>query len=62
MRLPPQSCRNGKRVDTLGLPPQAFIAAPMQFAMMESAQRNGEPVTDLAPHGFEFGKLDVVSI
>src|SRR5262249_122847 len=35
-------------IDTGGLPPDCFIAAAMDFAMMSSTQRNRKLVADLA--------------
>ena len=58
----PKGCRNGKRINSLVLPPEPFVAAPVQLAMMEPAQRNSEPVTDLAPESSELCKLDMVSV
>ena len=51
-----------ERIDPLVLPPGALVAAPVQLAMMQPADRNGEPVADLASHRPLLGKLDVVGI
>jgi len=44
------------------LPPGAFVAAPMQLAMVQPANRNGELVADFPPHRSLLGKFDVVGI
>ena len=62
MRPCPEGCCNGKGIDSLLVPPGAFIAAPMQFAMMEPANRNGELVADLPPQRSLLGKLEVMGI
>ena len=44
------------------LPPAAFVAAPVQLAMVQPADRHGEPVADLASHRALLCELDVVRI
>src|SRR5262249_56557875 len=58
----PKGCRNGKGIDPLLLPPGAFVAAPMELAMVQPADRNGEAVGDLASHRPLLRKFDVVGI
>ena len=62
MRPAPKTCRNGKGVDPLALPPDALVATTVQFAMVQSANRNGELVADLASHRPLLRELDVVGI
>ena len=62
MRPRPKGRRNGERIDSLLVPPGVFIAAPMEFAMMEPANRNGELVADLPPHRALLGKFDVMGV
>ena len=42
MRLLPECSSHSQWLDTLLLPPCAFVAAPMEFAMMQPANGNGE--------------------
>ncbi len=58
----PKACCNGQRIDSLLVPPEAFIAAPVKLAMMKPANRNGEPVADLPAHGPLLGKFEVMRI
>jgi hypothetical protein len=55
-------CRNRKRINSLHLPPSAFITAPMKLAVVQPANWNGELVADLPPHRPLLGKLDVMCI
>src|SRR5437868_2084360 len=48
MRLKPQRPRGTSRIEAELLPPRGFIAVTMQLAMMSTAQRDGELVTDPA--------------
>ena len=57
-----KGCCNGEGIDSLLPPPGAFVAAPVEFAMMQPANRNGELVADLPPHRSLLGKLEVVGI
>ena len=43
-------------------PPDAFIAVAMELAMVQTADRNGELVADLAAHGSLFGELEVMGV
>ena len=62
MRPFPKACCNGEGIDTLLTPPGAFVAAPMEFAMMQPANWNGELVTDLPPHRPLLGESYVVGV
>ena len=62
MRAAPEVRGKHKGIDPLALPPGALIAAPVQFAMVQPADRHGEPVADLAPHRALLGEPDVVGI
>ena|ERR1700730_188755 len=48
MRFKPQRSRGTGRIEAELLPPRGFIAVTMQLAMMSTAQRDGELVTDPA--------------
>src|SRR6516225_6315731 len=58
----PEVSGNHKRIDALALPPGALIAAPVELAMMQPTDRNGEAVADLAPHRPRLGKPEVMGI
>src|SRR6516165_11055079 len=58
----PEVSGNDKRIDPLALPPGALIAAPVQLAMVQPADRDGEFVADLAPDARRLGKLEVMGI
>ena len=62
MRLCPKGNGHSQRLDTLLLPPGTFVAAPMEFAVMQPAKGDGEPIADLAPHRPLLGELDVMRI
>jgi hypothetical protein len=62
MRLRPQARGNGQGIDCLFLPPNALVAPPMEFAMVQPADRDGEAVTDPPAHRPLLSKLDVVGI
>jgi hypothetical protein len=47
-------------MDVQLLPPCAFVAAPMQVAMMGTTERHGVFVTDLAPDRAALRKLEMV--
>jgi len=44
------------------LPPRPLIAAPMKFAVMEPANRNGKSIADLAAHRTLLGELNVMGV
>ena len=62
----PARTSNGRarteRSESPSLPPDALVAATMQVAMMQPANRNGEPVADLASHRPLLRELEVVGI
>src|SRR6516225_3198838 len=58
----PEVSGTHKRIDPLALPPGALIAAPVQLAMVQPADRDGEAVADLAPHRPLLRKLEVVGV
>jgi hypothetical protein len=62
MRPDPKACRNNQRVDSLVLPPDALVAAPVELTMVQSANGHGKPVADLAPHGTLLRTFDVMGI
>ena len=62
MRLGPEARRKRQGIDPLFLPPGAFIAAPVEFPMMNPANGYGEAVADLARHRSLLCELDVVRI
>ena len=62
MSFGPKPGRNGQRIDLLLFPPGTLIALPVEFTMMQSADWDGESVTDFAPHRALLGELDVVRI
>src|SRR5665811_1776056 len=62
MRLLPKCSSRSQWLDTLLLPPSTFVSAPMEFAMMQSANGNGEFIAYLAPHGPLLCELNVVSV
>jgi hypothetical protein len=43
----PETCRNRQRIDCLLFPPDPFIAAPVEFAVVKLTNRNGKPVAGL---------------
>src|SRR6516162_5492048 len=62
MRPLPKGCSNGERIDSLLVPPGAFIAAPVELAMVQPANWNAELVANLASHRALLGKLEVMGI
>ena len=62
MRLRPQARGNDQGIESLFLPPGALVAAPMEFAMVQPADRDSETVADPTPHRPLLRKLDVVGI
>ena len=62
MRLCPQARGNDQGIDSLFLPPDALVAPPMQFAMVQPADGHGEAIADPPPHRPLSRKLDVVGI
>src|SRR6516165_1074187 len=62
MRLGPKLRRNGQRIDPVAFPPGALVAAPVELAMVQPADRNGEAVAHFPPHRPLLGELDVMGI
>ena len=62
MCLAPQGCGDRKRIDPLALPPGPLIAASMELAVVQPANRDGEAVANSSSHRPLLGKLDVVGI
>ena len=62
MSLGPKAGRNGQRIDLLFSPPGTLIALPVQFAVVQSADWDGEPVADLPPHRSLLSELEVMGI
>jgi hypothetical protein len=62
VRPRPQGCRDRDGIDAMAPPPGTFIAAPVKLAMVQPADRDGEPVADFSAHRPLLGKLDVVRI
>lgn len=58
----PKARRHGQGIDPLLFPPNLFVAAAMEFAVMQSADRNGELIADFAAHGSLFGEFEVMSV
>src|SRR6516165_6263199 len=58
----PEVGGNHKGIDILALPPGALIAAPVELAMVQPTDRNGEAVADLAPHRSRLRKPEVMGI
>ena len=48
--------------DPVALPPGALVTMPVQLAMVQPAEGNGEPVADFPPHRSGLGELDVMGI
>src|SRR5262249_22973794 len=62
MRLCPQARGNHQGIDSLFLPPGTLVAPPMEFAMVQPTDRDGEAIADPPAHRPLLGKLDVVGI
>src|ERR1700688_3042004 len=60
--VPPQPMRDRQRVDLHPLPPCGLVALPVQFAVMDPAQRDGELIADLAAECPRLGKTQMVRI
>ena len=59
---PPQFEGDGKRIDFARVPPDPFIADPMQFAVVQATEWNSKFVTDLAAQRPRLGKPKVMGI
>jgi hypothetical protein len=62
MRFGPEHSRNGQWIDAFGLPPSTLMAMPVEFTVVQPADRDGEAVADFAAHHSLLGELDVVGI
>jgi hypothetical protein len=62
MRLVPKRSRRNQGLDTLLLPPCTFVSAPMELAMMQPANGNGEFIAYLASHRPLLCEFNVVSV
>jgi hypothetical protein len=62
VRFGPKVRRNGQWIDLLLFPPRTLIAASMEFAMVQTADRDREPVADFPSYRPLFGELDVVGV
>ena len=62
MRLKPQRPRGTSRIEAELLPPCGFIAVTMQLAMMSTAQRDGELVTDPAAQSSVLRKTQMMGV
>src|SRR4051794_13342214 len=62
MRRLPKCSGHGQWLDPVLVPPGTFVAAPMQFAVVQPANGNGESIAYLAHHRPLLGKLDVMRI
>ena len=58
----PEVSGNDQGIDPLALPPGALIAAPVQLAMVQPADRDSEAIADLPPHRPLLGKPEVVGV
>src|ERR1700761_5674548 len=59
VRCLPEHCRNSERINSFVLPPQPLVTAMVQFTVMQSTQRDGEPVADLASHCSDLSKPEM---
>jgi hypothetical protein len=62
MRFGPKVRRNGQWIDLLLFPPRTLIAASMELTVVQTADRDGEPVADFSSHRPLLGKLNLVGI
>ena len=60
--LAPKLCGHCERINRMGVPPGAFVAAPMKFAMVQSTDRDGEPIADFSTHRTLLCELDMVRV
>ncbi len=58
----PEIARKGKRIDIAHFPPFAFIWTAMKFPVMARAERDGEFIAHLAPHGPWLGKTQMMGL
>ena len=62
MGFDPKRGSGNQGIDTQLLPPLAFVAMPMQFAVMQSAKRDSVLVAHLASHRMLLSEFDVVGV
>ena len=62
MRLQPQASGSDGRINASIFPPCGFISTAMDLAMMASAQRHGELISDLTAERPALRKPEVVGI
>src|SRR5216684_5640178 len=62
MRFLPKCSSHNQWLNTLLLPPCAFVSTSMEFAMMQPANGNGKFIAYLASHGPLLCELNVVSV
>ena len=58
----PKGCSDTEGFDPFAIPPGALVATLMEFAMVQPADGNREPVADFPSHRSLLRKLDVVGI
>jgi hypothetical protein len=58
----PERGSDAKRLDPVVAPPSFFLAMPMQFAVMESANGDGKLVAHLPSDRSLLGELDVMGV
>ena len=62
MSCQPKAARGCQRFDPSSRPPISFLADAMQFAVMCSAQRNRELITDLLSKSAILRELEVMRV
>ena len=61
-RRNPEHPRRGHGIDSPSLPPGDFVSDAVEVAVVNSAQRYGEFIADLAPHRPGLGELEMVGV
>ena len=54
--------RDAERINPLASPPRGFIAAAMEFAVVEAAHRNGELVAHFAAQSFTLREAKMMRV
>ena len=62
MRLEPQRARGSTWIKSGCPPPRGFVAVAMDFAVVASAQRNRELITDLSPESPGLGETQMMQV
>ena len=62
MRAPPKGERDRHRIDVETAPPCRFVTVPVEFAMVQAANRYGEFVADFASQGTRLRIAEMVRI